>query len=118
LFFITLPVTAQTLPPQKISSVQRVKFGQIDRTATGWNNANTNFFLAGKKLYEIGMMDGSFPTDNDRSSERGVWCQPVKLLDCFEYGISEKGQKDRTLVNSMYFEHNFYSAITTDALNH
>jgi len=111
LLLVTVQLNAQTAKKKEISSMQRLRFGQINRYATNQtSHAETNFLLAGKKLYVIGRMDGAFPVDEDRSSERGVWRQPVKLLNGFVFSVAEDGQEDWALTDSRFFEHNFYAA--------
>ena len=101
-----------SLLAQDISGVQRLHFGTIDTTISVSSTGDTPFFLSGKKMYIVGMMDGTFPSDNNFSVERGIWIHPIKLLNSYGYTISEQGEMDWNLVHSKSFEHNFYTAKT------
>lgn len=92
------------------TGLQRLAFGTIEKEASVPDMAQTSFFLSGKKMYEIGLMDGSFPENDEKTVERGVWCHPIKLLDSFGFLLSENGNEDWELIDANAVEHNFYSA--------
>ncbi|GHV30439.1 hypothetical protein FACS1894177_03010 [Bacteroidia bacterium] len=89
---------------------QRLKFGSIDKNVSVPAMNQTSFFLSGKKMYEIGLMNGSFSEDDDRTVERGIWCHPMKLLDGFGFQLSENGYENWMLTDANTIDHNFYSA--------
>lgn len=89
---------------------QSLNFSGIDRTAKVADMRQVPFFLAGKSLYEIGFMNGSFPAQGNKAEERGVWSHPIKLLNGFGFILSENDQYTWELTDATDFEHDFYSA--------
>ncbi|MDD3037130.1 hypothetical protein [Bacteroides sp.] len=91
-------------------SKQSLKFPGIDRIEEVSDMNQVPFFLAGRSLYEIGLMDGSFPAQGNETEERGVWSHPIKLLNGFTFSLSEKDQYTWLLTNAKEFESEFYNA--------
>lgn len=89
---------------------QSLKFSGIDRTVKVSDLRQVPFFLAGKSLYEIGFMNGSFPAQGNETEERGVWSHPIKLLNGFGFVLSENNQYTWALTDATDFESDFYSA--------
>ncbi len=89
---------------------QSLKFACIDRTVGVSDMKQVPFFLAGKKLYEIGFINGSFPVQGNETEERGIWAHPIKLLNGFSFVLSENNQYTWELADATDFEHDFYSA--------
>ncbi len=88
---------------------QHLKFGNIHRTKP--LKDETPFLIAGPRLYEYGAMDGTFPRVGRLDGDQGgVWCHPIKLVDKFEFEVSEGEQKPWRLVGPSRFEHSFASA--------
>lgn len=88
---------------------QHLKFGNIHRTKP--LKDETPFLVAGPKLYEYGAMDGTFPRVGRLDGDQGgVWCHPIKLVDKFEFNVSDADQKPWRLVGPSRFEHSFASA--------
>lgn len=85
---------------------QHLKFGDIHLTKP--LKDETPFLVAGPRLYEYGAMDGTFPRVGRLDGDQGgVWCHPIKLLDKFEFEVSDGEQKPWQLVNPSRFEHQF-----------
>lgn len=91
-------------------STQSLKFPGIDRVEEVSDMNRVPFFLAGRSLYEIGWMDGSFPAQGNETEERGIWSHPIKLLNGFTFSLSEKDQCTWILTDANEFESEFYSA--------
>lgn len=107
LVFLSVFLAMQLLAQE---GTQRLVFSDINRRVDISDMKQVPYFLSGKKMYEIGMMDGSFPERKDKAEERGVWIHPVKLLSGFGFSILEDGQNEWTLVDAQDFEFDFYSA--------
>ncbi|MDR2953724.1 MAG: hypothetical protein LBV43_01415 [Prevotella sp.] len=108
--FIITVLPGQNIIFSQNGGVQRLRFGSINREVSVPAMDQVSFFLSGKKLYEVGFMNGSFPKDDNKTVERGIWCHPIKLLNGFGFLLSEEGQTDWSLTNANSIEHNFYSA--------
>ena len=67
----------------------------------------TTFLLSGKKMYEVGCINGTFPVDTDWQMERGIWCQPIKLLSSIDYSIIEN-ETEWKLSDACEFAYRFY----------
>lgn len=88
---------------------QELKFGDI-YLKKEMRDMRYYFYLAGKKLYEIGTMDGTFPpVGRLLGDQNGIWCHPIKVMDRFEYTILEEGQKPWTLTDCQHFVQQFAS---------
>ncbi len=88
---------------------QHLKFGDFHRTKP--LKDETPFLIAGPMLYEYGAMDGTFPRVGRLDGDQGgVWCHPIKLVDKFEFDVSDGDQKPWRLVGPSRFEHSFASA--------
>ena len=88
---------------------QEVRFGNI-RLSKEMQDMRTFFYLAGKKLYEIGAMDGSFPpVGRLLGDQSGIWAHPIKVMDGFEFTVSEEGRVPWTLTDCRNFVHRFAS---------
>jgi hypothetical protein len=69
------------------------------------------FFLPGRRIYEYGAMDGSFPPAARLLGDQGgIWAHPVKVLDGFGFAITEQGRPDWELTEGRHFAHRFYAA--------
>jgi hypothetical protein len=74
------------------------------------DDMKTFFNLSGRKLYEIGAMDGTFPpVGRLLGDEGGIWAHPLKLMDGFQYRIQEDDYQPWTLNNCRDFVHQFAS---------
>jgi hypothetical protein len=94
---------------QRKAATQTLAFGNIHRSMP--LKDETEFLIAGPKLYEFGSMDGSFPRVGRMDGDQGgIWCHPIKLLDTFGVEVLEAGQKPWQLLGPSSFEHDFASA--------
>lgn len=99
---------AVTVIPREIAT-QTLAFGNIHRSKP--LKDETEFLVAGPKLYEFGSMDGGFPRVGRLDGDQGgVWCHPIKLLDGFGFEALEDHQKPWKLLGPSRFEHDFASA--------
>ncbi len=100
----------QGLSPQQPSKGQQtLDFDGITITKP-MDDMKTLFYLSGRKLYEIGAMDGSFPpVGRLLGDEGGIWAHPIKLMDGFQYTITEDAHQPWTLNNCHDFVHQFAS---------
>lgn len=68
------------------------------------------FFLGGRRLFEIGAMDGSHPpVGRLLGDQSGVWALPFKLIDGFRFTVLETGEMPWHLVDCRDFTHDFAS---------
>ena len=75
------------------------------------SDMRTLFFLAGRKIYELGTMDGGFPPIGRLLGDQGgIWAHPVKLLDGYRFTVLEEDQPEWRLTESRHFAHRFYAA--------
>lgn len=88
---------------------QRLRFGDVTVSSPTPSPGETAFLLSGKKMYEVGSIDGSFPTDGSPQQEQGVWCHPVKLLSSIGYTIIEE-ENEWELSNAKTFTYRFHAA--------
>ena len=96
---------------------QHLKFGDIHLTKPLKDEAP--FLIAGQRLYEYGAMDGTFPRVGRLDGDQGgVWCHPIKLVDKFEFEVSDGDQKPWRLMGPSRFEHQFASATFHFERNH
>lgn len=86
---------------------QTLKFGKLDISKV--LDQQTNYLVAGKKIYEFAAMDGTFPRIGRDNEQGGIWCHPIKVMDRFETRILEEGQKPVLLHDSSHFVHDFAS---------
>jgi hypothetical protein len=88
---------------------QDAKLGTIHLTRDMQDMRNF-FVLAGRQMYEIGAMDGSFPPlGRQLGDQSGIWAHPVKVLDGFSFTVGEEGQSDWPLADCRHFSHRFSS---------
>lgn len=93
----------------RVAAQQTLSFGDLQRSKP--LKDETEFLVAGPKLYGFGSMDGDFPkVGRLDGNQGGVWCHPIKLLDAFGFVIHEDGQKAWPLLGPSRFEHDFVSA--------
>lgn len=99
---------AVTLIP-RATATQTLAFGSIRRSKP--LKDETEFLIAGPRLYEFGSMDGSFPRVGRLDGDQGgVWCHPIKLVDTFGFEVLEADRKPWRLLGPSRFEHSFDSA--------
>ena len=91
-----------------LSQTQHLSFGDLDVKKYA-NLSNTYYFIAGQKMYSMGTMDGLFPVNNTKNEERGIWAHPIKLMEGYEFTISEADDKVWHLDKSTHFEHEFHT---------
>ena len=88
---------------------QMLAFGNIRRSKP--LKDETEFLIAGPRLYEFGSMNGSFPSVGRLDGDQGgVWCHPIKLVDAFAFEVIEGDRKPWRLLAPSRFEHDFASA--------
>ena len=93
----------------RTAAVQTLAFGKIRRSKP--LKDETEFLLAGPRLYEFGSMDGSFPRVGRLDGDQGgIWCHPIKLVDTFGFEVLEAETKPWRLLGPTRFEHDFASA--------
>jgi hypothetical protein len=93
----------------RTAATQTLAFGNICRTKP--LKDETEFLIAGPKLYEFGSMDGRFPRVGRLDGDQGgIWCHPIKLVDTFGFEVLEAGRKPWRLLGPARFEHEFASA--------
>jgi HEAT repeat protein len=98
----------RTLPG--IEGRQDASLGDI-HLSRDMSNMRTTFFLPGRKIYELGTMDGRFPPMARLLGDQGgVWAHPVKVLDGFQFDVVEPGKPEWPLTDSRHFSHRFYAA--------
>ena len=91
------------------AATQTLAFGKIRRSKP--LKDETEFLIAGPKLYEFGSMDGSFPRVGRLDGDQGgIWCHPIKLVNTFELEVLEADRKPWRLLGPVRFEHDFASA--------
>ena len=74
------------------------------------NDMQELFYLGGRRLFEIGAMDGSHPpVGRLLGDQSGVWTLPFKLMDGFGYTVLETGEKPWYLVDCRDYAHDFAS---------
>jgi HEAT repeat protein len=96
-------------PHVPLKGRQSVRFDEIVMEKE-IEDMKTFFFLSGKKLYEIGAIDGSFPPLGRLLGDQGgIWAHPIKVLDGFEYRINEEGREPWRLTQCQDFRHEFAS---------
>lgn len=99
---------AVTVIPRQ-AATQTLAFGNIRRSKP--LKEETEFLIAGPKLYEYGSMDGTFPRVGRLDGDQGgIWSHPIKLLNTFEFEVLEDGQKPWRWVGPTRFEHQFATA--------
>jgi hypothetical protein len=90
-------------------ATQALAFGKIRRSKP--LKDETEFLVAGPKLYEFGSMDGSFPRVGRLDGDQGgIWCHPIKLVNTFGFEVLEADRKPWRLLGPSRFEHDFASA--------
>ena len=93
----------------RTAATQTLAFGKIRRSKP--LKDETEFLVAGPKLYEFGSMDGSFPRVGRLDGDQGgIWCHPIKLVNTFELEVLEADRKPWRLLGPARFEHDFASA--------
>ena len=93
----------------RAAATQTLAFGNIRRSKP--LKDETEFLLAGPKLYEFGSMDGSFPRVGRLDGDQGgIWCHPIKLVNTFGFEVLEADRKPWRLLGPSRFEHDFASA--------
>ncbi|MBT5710017.1 hypothetical protein HOI71_03160 [Candidatus Poribacteria bacterium] len=96
--------------PQTIEGRQDAALGDI-RLSRDMSDMRTMFFLPGRKIYELGTMDGRFPPMARLLGDQGgVWAHPMKALDGFQFDVLQDSRPDWELTNSRHFSHTFYAA--------
>lgn len=95
---------------QGIEGRQDARLGDI-HLSRAMSNMRTTFFLPGRKIYELGTMDGRFPPMARLLGDQGgVWAHPMKALDGFQFDVLEDGRSEWPLTDSRHFAHRFYAA--------
>lgn len=93
----------------RVMAQQTLSFGDMQRSKP--LKDETEFLVAGRKLYEFGSMDGGFPrVGRLDGNQGGVWHHPIKLVDAFGIELREDGLKPWPLLGPSRFEHDFVSA--------
>ena len=93
----------------RTAATQTLAFGNIRRSKP--LKDETEFLIAGPKLYEFGSMDGSFPQVGRLDGDQGgIWCHPIKLVNTFGFEVLEADRKPWRLLGPSRFEHDFASA--------
>ncbi len=93
----------------RTAATQTLAFGKIHRSKP--LKDETEFLVAGPKLYEFGSMDGSFPRVGRLDGDQGgIWCHPIKLVNTFGFEVLEADRKPWRLLGPSRFEHDFASA--------
>lgn len=88
---------------------QTLAFGNIRRSKP--LKDETEFLIAGPRLYEFGSMNGSFPRVGRLDGDQGgIWCHPIKLVDAFAFEVIDGDRKPWRLLGPSSFEHDFASA--------
>lgn len=103
--------TGRVLPALRLQkrepNIQTLRFGPI--TIRKVERTSPNFLMSGRKIYEYGMQDGSFPRLGRENEQGGVWCHPIKLLDGFSFVVREAGERTVVLNGASRFAHDFAS---------
>ncbi len=89
--------------------VQRLSWGRMIRTGSVQEMGKTAFVLAGKKLYEVGWMSGTYPKNDEAYIERGIWAHPFKLLNSINFSVTD-GTGEWLLSDAQEFDYHFCSA--------
>ena len=92
--------------------VQRLTIDKITQTGSVQETAKPAFVLSGKKLYEVGLINGTYPNNDPAYIERGIWSHPLKLLNSIHFSIINETDK-WNLTNAQEFNYHFHSADMT-----
>ncbi len=96
--------------PQPIEGRQDAALGDI-QLSRDMSDMRAMFFLPGRRIYELGTMDGRFPPMGRLLGDQGgVWAHPMKALDGFQFDVVRDGRPDWALTDSRHFSHTFYAA--------
>ena len=81
-----------------------------ERITKNMEDMDAWFYIAGRKLYQMGTMTGDYPPlARLLGDQSGIWALPIKVMDGLQFSISEEGQEPWMSIGCRDFEHDFAS---------